>query len=215
MQLTTLDKWYDDVRLEVSGAPNPLIDQRLRLSAIEVCKRTLISQEEIDPVDIELGVADYRLEPLNTCLKIWRVLWIRTPDRVLKSATRRTLASEGRDWTRDTGEAPLSWVNLAADQIQLIPKPSKAIIDGFTPYVAFVPSATTKKLDTRLFTFYKEVVLAGTVSKLLRITGTDWFDKDAANHRELEFQAEISKILANNFKDESVADLHVAMRPFV
>lgn len=214
MILTSIEKWYDDIRLEVPGAPNPLIKKRIVLAAQEICKRTMLSQDTLDPVDIEAGEAVYQLETISSCLKIWRVLWVKTPERILTQAVRRNLIAKGQDWEKDTGEAAVSFVNLTASKIQLLPAPTKAISDGFTAYVAFIPDPRTSRLDDRLFTYYKEAVTTGALSKLLRIKNTPWYDRIAAREREAEFQVELSKISANTSKEESVADLSVAMRPF-
>jgi len=214
MNLMGVDKWYDDILLEVPGAPKPLVKHRIIMATAEVCKRTMISNATLDPVEIEDGVSIYRLETPSSCLRIWRVLWVKSQGRILTQAARRNLISENKDWEQDTGEAAYSFINIDASTIQLIPGPTKAIEDGFTAHVAFVPDPRTPRIDDRFFYYYKEAIVAGTLAKLLRIKNMAWYDRAAATDREIEFQVEISKINANTNKDESVADLKVALRKF-
>jgi hypothetical protein len=215
MNLTNISEWYDDIRLEVPSAPNPLIQNRVRLAAIEVCKRTMVSRETLDLVDIETGVNQYKLEPPSSCLKIWRVLWMKHASvRLLNPIARHNMVSMGFDWENATGEAATDWIQIKNDVVQLWPSPTKDIDEGLQAHVAFIPDPRSPKLDDRLYCYYKEAVIAGTLSKLLSMSGTDWYDRNAASFREREFQVEISKMVANTKKDESVADLTVAMRPF-
>ena len=214
MNLIGIEEWYDDIRIEVPAAPNPLIQSRVRLASIEACKRSLVSHGTLDSVDIEAGEAVYKLEPPSSCFRIWRVMWVRTENMMLFPASRRVIESAGGDWTKGDSNAAHAFMSVAADTIRLYPEPKIAISEGFIPHVAFVPDPKTTKLDDRLYYYYKEAIVAGTLSKLLRMSGTAWYDPKAATVREIEFQAEISKMLANANKDEGVADLNVTMRPF-
>lgn len=216
MDFRDITLWYDDVRVEAPAAPNPLIADKVRLAAIEVCKRTMVSRETLDLIDIEAGVKQYKLEPPSSCLRIWRVLWMRTVSGVapLHPSARHNLVSHGLDWERATGEAATDWIQIKNDIVQLWPAPTIDLDEELEAHVAFVPDPRTPKLDDRLYFYYKEVIVAGALSKLLGMSGTEWYDPRAAMIREREFQVEISKILANTQKDESVADLQVAMRPF-
>lgn len=214
MNLIGIEDYYDDIRLEVPAAPNPIIQSRIRLAAIEACKRTLVSHETLDSVDIEAAVSEYKLEPPSSCFRIWRVMWVKTPNIVLFPSSRTNLESMGLDWERGTGEAPTDFISIAADTIQLYPIPTLDISEAFVPHVAFIPDPKTTHLDDRLYYYYKEAIVAGALSKLLRMSGTKWYDPKAAIIRESEFQIELSKMLANAKKDEGVADLQVTMRPF-
>ena len=215
MILRDINLWYDDIRLECPSAPNPLIQNKVRQAAIEVCKRTMVSRETLDLIDIEDGVKKYKLEPPSSCLKIWRVLWMKHASvRLLNPIARHGMVSMGFDWENATGEAATDWIQITNDVVQLWPAPTKNLDEGLEAHVAFIPDPQSPKLDERLYFYYKEAIVAGTLSKLLNMSGTDWYDRNSAMFREKEFQVEISKILANTKKDESVADLTVAMRPF-
>ena len=216
MNLIDITEWYNDIRVEAPAAPNPLIADKVRLAAIEVCKRTMVSRETLDLIDIEAGVKQYKIEPPSSCLRIWRVLWMKTVNGTspLHPVSRHNLISQGVDWERATGEAATDWVQIKNDIVQLWPAPTKDLDEELEAHVAFIPDPRTPKIDDRLYFYYKEAVIAGALAKLLIMSGTEWFDRQSAIDREREFQAEISKILANTQKDESVADLNVAMRPF-
>jgi hypothetical protein len=216
MNFANISEWYDSIRVEVPAAPNPLIEDKVRLAAIEVCKRTMVSRETLDLIDIEAGVKQYKIEPPSSCLKIWRVLWMKTINGTspLFPTSRHNLISLGVDWERATGEAATDWVQIKNDIVQLWPAPTIDLDEELEAHVAFIPDPRTPKLDDRLYFYYKEAIVAGALSKLLSMSGTEWYDVRAAMTREREFQVEISKMLANTQKDESVADLQVAMRPF-
>ena len=216
MNLTDITEWYNDIRVETPAAPNPLIADKVRLAAIEVCKRTMVSRETLDLIDIEAGVSQYKIEPPSSCLKIWRVLWIHTKSNQspLNPLSRHNMNSFRFDWERSTADSATDWIQIKNDIIQLWPTPTIDIDEELEAHVAFIPDPRTPKLDDRLYCYYKEAVMAGALAKLLSMSGSEWYDGNAALIREREFQAEISKILANTKKDESVADLQVAMRPF-
>jgi hypothetical protein len=216
MNFTNIPEWFNDVRVEAPAAPNPLIADKVRLAAIEVCKRTMVSRETLDLIDIEAGVKQYKIEPPSSCLRIWRVLWVKTMTGVspLHPSSRHNLASQGIEWERNTANAATDWFQIKNDIIQLWPAPTLDLDEELQAHVAFIPDPRTPKLDDRLYFYYKEAIVAGALAKLLCMSGTEWFDRQSALIREKEFQAEISKITANTQKDEGVADLNVAMRPF-
>lgn len=216
MNLTNITEWYNDIRVEAPAAPNPLIADKIRLAATEVCKRTMVSRETLDLIDIEAGVKQYKIEPPSSCLRIWRVLWMKTMHGTspLTPASRHNMISGGFDWERATGEAATNWIQIKNDIVQLWPAPTKDLSEELEAHVAFIPDPRTPKLDERLYVYYKEAIVAGALAKLLCMPGTEWFNRESAMFREREFQAEISKITANTQKDEGVADLNVAMRPF-
>ena len=216
MNYVDISEWFDSIRVEAPAAPNPLITDKIRLASMEVCKRTMVSRETLDLIDIEAGVKQYIIEPPSSCLKIWRVLWMKTINGVspLTPVSRHNLISMGVDWERATGEAATDWVQIKNDIVQLWPAPTIDLDEELEAHVAFIPDPRTPRLDDRLYFYYKEAIVAGALSKLLSMSGTEWYDQKAALIRGREFQVEISKILANTQKDESVADLQVAMRPF-
>lgn len=214
MKLSHINQWYDDIRLEVPGAPNPLIRDRVLLAAIEVCKRTLVSNETLDPIDIIANENTYELCPPNNCLKIWRVMWMKTINHMLIPNARQQLVSRGADWGIRESETPTAWIQITNSTVQLYPKPTMEDTDGLTAHCAFIPAPKTDMIDDRLWCYSREAILAGAVSKILRIAGAPWFNLAAANQREREFQVELNKIKANTYKDESVADLSVAAMRF-
>ena len=126
MNYVDISEWCDSIRVEAPAAPNPLITDKIRLASMEVCKRTMVSRETLDLIDIEAGVKQYIIEPPSSCLKIWRVLWMKTINGVspLTPVSRHNLISMGVDWERATGEAATDWVQIKNDIVQLWPAPT-------------------------------------------------------------------------------------------
>ena len=177
MNLIDITEWYNDIRIEAPAAPNPMIADKVRLAAIEVCKRTMVSRETLDLIDIEAGVKQYKIEPPSSCLKIWRVLWMKTMNGTspLRPQARHNLISLGYDWERQAADAATDWIQIKNDIVQLWPAPAKDLDEELQAHVAFIPDPRTPKLDDRLYFYYKEAIVAGALAKLLVVLGLGYF----------------------------------------
>jgi len=215
MQLESISNLFNDVRLEVPGAPNPLIQDRARYALTEFCKRTLISNETLQTYDIEAGEPLIYIHPPNSCVNIWRVMWVKTSQRFLHIYDRQQLASHGSDWDKSEDEWPSIIVPHSQNNIfQLYPKPTVDKDDELTVHCAFIPHPQTTKMDSVVYQFYREAIVKGAVAKLQKMAGTKWYNPEAGMMNEHEFQVELSKAKANQNKDNSIADVSVMMAPF-
>jgi hypothetical protein len=216
MNLVSISKLYDDIRLEVPGAPNPLIQDRVRWAATEFCKRTLISNESIDCIDIDAGEPLVQIDPPNACVNIWRIMWLKGPNGFLPVADRQQMSSVGNDWDQGEAEWPTMYIPHRQNNIiQLVPKPDTSHSDALIAHCAFIPHPETSKIDSVLYQFYREGIVRGAIAKLLGMAGAGWYNPTAAATAEYEFQVEISRAKANQGKDNSLADMTVSMSPFV
>jgi hypothetical protein len=215
MRLESISNLFNDIRLECPGAPDPLILARARMAITEFCKRSLISNETLSLHDIEAAEPLVQLCPPNSCVNIWRVMWVKSTVRFLPVEDRQQLSDYGSDWEKHEDEYPSSYMmHRQNDIIRLYPTPTIDIADELTIHCAFVPHPDTTKMDKVLYDFYREGIVQGAVAKLQRMPGTNWYNPDSAAWNERQFNIELLRAKANQNKDNSLADLTVMQRPF-
>lgn len=214
MRLESISNLFNDIALECPGAPNPLMLSRARMAITEACKRSLISNATLETHDIEAGDPLVLLSPPNSCVNIWRVMWVKTTQHFLPVQERQQLSDWDADWEKNEDEWPQSYLMYRQnDMIQLYPTPTVDKNDALTVHCAFIPHPDTTKMDKILYDNYREMIVQGAVAKLQRMPGTAWHNPQAAAWNEREFQAEISKARANQGKDNSLADMAVMQNP--
>jgi hypothetical protein len=215
MNLISIDDFLDDVMPELPGCTEFLAIDKLRFAAIEFCRKTLVSQETVDELDLDAGEPELTIPTPNSSVRVYKIMWIKSPHRTLVAAPKQPLTDRSRNW--DTiGEAdwPISYVRLTNDTVQLIPPPLVDKSAVITAHVACIPTKSASRLDEVLIDEYREAIAAGALSRLLNMAKEPWFDREAAKRNAFDFASEISNARATVNKDGLMADTRVQFNKF-
>jgi len=215
MDLISIDDFLDDVMPELPGCTEFLAINRLRFAAIEFCRRSLISQETVEELDLDQDEPELVISAPNNSVRVYRIMWIKSPHRTLTPASKQPLTDRSRDWTTfGTADWPMGYVRLSSDTVHLIPTPSEDKSGVITAHVACIPTREATKLDVILIDEYREAIAAGALSRLLNMGKEPWYDPSSAQQYAIDFASEISNARASVNKDQLMADTRVQFNKF-
>lgn len=215
MDLISIDDFLDDVMPDLPGCTEFLAIDRLRFAAIEFCRRTLISQETVDELDLDANDPELAIPPPNNSVRVYRIMWIKTPHRTLAQLPKQPLADRSRDWTTaGTADWPTSYVRLTNDTVHLIPTPLADNSGVVTAHIACIPTKDSTKFDSVLMDEHRAAIMAGALSRLLKMRKEPWYDPESAQQYAIDFASEISNARASVNKDQLMADTRVQFNKF-
>lgn len=213
MEFTALTMFLDDVTPEVPGCPQPTILHRLRWSAIEFCKKTGVSVETNEDIDIDANEPLIDIPSPGSDVRVWQALWARTTKETLLESDRRYLSERNLLWEKVTAKWPSGFVRLNNAQIRLFPIPSEAHTESMTIHANYIPTPNAVKVDSVLFNEYREAIADGALSKLLQMSKESWYDAKEGLSREAHFRHEINNASALAAKDFIAGPTFAVIRP--
>ena len=170
--MTNYEAFFPYVLTEVAGAPEPLVLQAIRNSAIEFCEKSLILTRDHDPITVVTGVPDYDLEaPTGYLVVKVQKAWLENnpidpiaPDIVREAAVYNRLFSS---YNKESNGTPRGYLQNDERSITIWPLPDKRYPNGLTLRVALKPSRASAFIDDVIFEDYAEVVASGAISRLM------------------------------------------------
>lgn len=215
MDLINIDEFLDDIMPQLPGCTEFLAQDKLRLAAIEFCRRSLVSQETIDELDLEMDDPEVTVPAPNNSVKVYKIMWARIPHRTLSDYRRQGLANRHVNWDEiGSGEWPTGFIQTKKGSIQVIPTPDRDQDESLTVHAAFIPSRAATRFDAILLDEYREAIASGALSKLLNMRNEVWYDPNDAKVHAMTFAAEISNARATVNKDRLMADTRVQLNRF-
>jgi hypothetical protein len=161
----------------VSGAARPAIDDALRQSAIEFCKRTYAVVENFNvkaPAKPELVLAS-----ADPNLEVHAALEVYGPAGKLDPATKQKLRDAYPDGWQDETAAAASdlrfWISLGETSIRLVPYLTVATTEKVLLLeVSMRPTVDAAELPDILYTRWPEIIAAGALWRLHSQEGVPW-----------------------------------------
>ena len=207
-----LETFIPDIAVECSGASNPLILSAVRTAAIEFCRKSLYWQEEMDPVPIIKGVAEYELSP-GVGVQIVRIMSVNIDgDGTLPPLTLEQVERALPQWRTVQGD-PAGFVAINPETFRLTPVPDTAGTLNAT--VAYAPTRTGGVVPDAIYDQHFEVIKHGTLSRLKAMMGHAFYDPQAAIYYTGRFNAGVNAAAVERNKGFSRANLRVEPRAFV
>lgn len=173
----------------VSGCPDPTLLHHLRQSAIEFCSRTLVWQQDLDPIDSVAATDNYPL-PMPDDAKLVKLLaftidgteaFVVTPEkgrRLAVSASSRDVA-----WTDNRTNVRINPVP-GADGLQYVFR------------VALKPSQAAVAIPDEVGEHYANDIAIGALASLLDLEGVTWANPARAAQRRADFEDRMSRVAA-------------------
>ena len=209
-----LSAFYPLISLACPSAPNPLIDDAVRRSAREFCRRTLAVTEDIT-VAMVSSTKDYS-PTLTASTEIIEALRVKRP----ASATLTTpefLAPQRQEYvdalTTGTGK-PSMFCTLETFPRSLRMYPTPTAAENLTATFALMPTTTAVVFDDRLGSWYFDGVVAYAKYYLQSVAGQSWYDPEAAVLSYRQFEARVGETKVRRSQGIVEMDTSVQMRPF-
>jgi hypothetical protein len=147
----------------VPGCPQPLAELTLRGVAQDFCTYAPVAQQELDPVDLIAGQAQYDLD-LVFGVNVTVILEARYEGQ-------RMQVLRNTDDVRDGWEAPLALRQAADNTFTVYPTPTQDYPGALVLRVATRPAASTSTLDPVLLDDYGYEIGCGTAARLMLMPG--------------------------------------------
>lgn len=184
--------FYPYVLPEVIGAPNPLVDQALRLAAREFCQRGTAwveFQDELQPLE---STNRFEFEvPLGAELvKVVSAVVGTTPLDVFSNGDLPA------DWTDPRSTALRNkLVHLEGNEFLVFPLPTAPL----RLQLAFKPSLSAASVGDEVFDKWGEDVAAGAKARLMAMRGMPFTDLTSAAINKAQFEAAINRCANRGF----------------
>lgn len=175
-----------EVRIDATAAPDPLIEQKLRDAAIEMCRDTWVWQHTLPARSVVAGRAEHTVSPPDSGSRIVSVLWMRHNGELVTPASAAELNRVSLKWHEQKGKQATRFVPSSPTTFRLAPIPTESAARGLTDIrVALMPVHDATELPDILVDEFREAVVSGALYRLLRMPGRDWTQGDlAAVHLE-------------------------------
>lgn len=173
----------------VPGCPDPTLLHHLRQAAIEFCGKTLVWQQELDPIDSVSATDSYPL-PVPDGAKLVKLLsftidgteaYVVTPEKGRRLAVQDSIRDVA--WTDDRTNVRINPVP-GVDGLQYVLK------------VALKPSQAATAIPDEVGEHYAQDIATGALASLLDLENVTWSDPVKASVRRTRFEARMNSVAA-------------------
>lgn len=197
----------------VHDCPEPAALIAARFALIEFCELTDWLQQELEPTNVQAGVADYDIETFEDTMAV-RVLYASLDNVPLQAVTKEELnTSYTVDWRTLEG-TPTRYTQITRDQLKLVPSPLEDVADGLKLIVSVAPTLDAKEVDDSLYNRYAEAIGYGARARLKEMPGQPYYDAAGAVACWQTFRTKATGARIERSKDMGNAVQHVQMRRF-
>lgn len=223
MDFIGLDAMLPDILTHVRGCSNYTIMEKVRLTAIDFCRRTLFSQETICELDITEGEIFVPIPcPSTQVEKIYVLIVELATQGALREYNKRTLNQIGttsrfnrlNPYAQQPTDFPLGWMNTKNKSgINLVPTPAKDQPGEVSVQVAYQPTRNSTKIDRLLFDDHRQALIEGTLYRLLKMSAEEWGDSRAAMIHDRDYEIEVSNTKVEVQRDFGLAATFIQPQP--
>jgi hypothetical protein len=163
----------------VAGCPDFLITNSIRASVVELCERASVYQAELDPLTTVSNIYEYDLEaPAGTSVQ--KLLWVTHSGIDLEPITTALLEQRIPKW-RTEGGVPEYFVQQTSSTFMLAPVPGTTVVNSTIIRAVLRPTHNSKSCANDVMNDYRDTIVNGALSRILRIPNKDWTDLHSAS----------------------------------
>jgi len=198
----------------VRDCSDPAAQIAARFAIIDFCARTNWLQVELEPIDVQAGVADYDVETLEDTVPVI-VITAALEGLNLTSKTQEELTHMygSTDWRTAEG-TPRYFTQIGRDMVRLVPSPDQDVSDGLKLLVSVQPAMDAIQVDDEIYQRHAECIGYGARARLKEMVGQPYYDPAGATACWAKFYAMCSEAGRQRRKDATNAVQHVQMRRF-
>jgi len=158
----------------VSGCPDSLVQNSVRASVIELCERAGVYQAELDPLTTVANIYEYDLEaPSGTSVQ--KILWVTHGGKDVEPITTTLLEQRLPNW-RDGSGVPQYFIQQTSSLFILAPIPMVTSVNSTVIRAVLRPTHTSTSCANDVMNDYRDTIVNGALSRILRIPNKDWTD---------------------------------------
>ena len=162
----------------VRACPDSTIEQHIRSAVIDMCEKTEIYQVELDPITVVQNIYEYDLEaPSGTV--VHRIRHATFNGDSLEPISSGLLEQRLPKWRDSTGN-PEYFVKQGQSQFWLVPVPRATQANAVILRAILKPTHTSTACDDYIMNDFRDAIVNGTLTRLLRLPKRDWTDYGAA-----------------------------------
>lgn len=205
MSFVPYDQFLPEVLPYVRDCPEFVAINAIRNAAIEFCEKSLIIREQLPPIEVIVGQADYDLEVIagTTCAMIMSAM-IGTKTLQHRSIEELDELFKG-GWRERPG--PIDYITQDHyENVRLVQTPEIAPPDPLRITIASRPTRASTKCNKLLYERYAEIIGMGARARLLDTPGQPYSDPESALRFRKWFESGFgeAKITANRGRGRAV-----------
>jgi hypothetical protein len=213
--MASTEDFYPWVTAEVLGCPDPVMDLAIKSTIIDFAEKSLVLQQDLDPITTIQNISDYDLEPPSDHLvikimKVWfkgQELDPESPDEIKTPS----VYNRNSGYLVNKGD-PRFYLQKDLRSISFYPVPSETARQSITIRVALKPTRAAKTFDDIFLEEYGETISHGALSRIyLSPDKTYTSDKHAMAHNSL-YMAGLNVARTRAQNGNVRASRHVKMR---
>lgn len=213
--MSTYAAFLDYVLPHVPGCTPEMATLEIKNTVIDFCEKSLILQQDADPITTINGIMDYDLEPprgylVTKIMKVWfkgQELDGESPDEIKTPS----IYNQNSGYLVNRGD-PRFYIQKDARTFSLYPIPDQTSKLAVTMRVALKPTRSATQIDDLIFEEYAETIGAGAVSRLALSPGKPYSNRQLAADKNAQYVAGLNVARDRAQKGYVRASRHVRMR---
>jgi len=206
--------FHNEMLPTLPGVPAELVNQQLRITAIDFCTATYAYKAASAPVDIVSGTAAYPLVSPDSGTEIVALDAVWVNERPVHPTTDTALSAAYTYWPGETAEQARSYLQVRPDQVVLFPQPSLGVTSGLKMRLVLRPTRTSTGLVDWFATRYFDTLVAGAKARLCAMPSKPWTDTNAAQMNAASYAAGRIDAVVDRNRGFTTGTLQVVMRKF-
>lgn len=199
-----------DVLINAPGAPDILVEQKLRDAAIELCNMSGYWRESLDPIITVDGQDIYDIEaPAQALIK--NIVTMQIDGGTVHPSTTADLDRRSHGWRTNKGK-PRRYVMNSMRTFMLTPIPNAEYT--VTAFATLRPDATANELADILVDFQRQVIVDGALFKLLSMPKRQWTDLQMAAVHRRDFYRGVTQARIDANRQYTSAPMFLQPKPF-
>ena len=213
--MTAHTAFLDYVLPHVPGCTPEMALLEIKNTIIDFCEKSLILEQDADPVTVINGISDYDFEPptgylVLKIMKAWykgQLLDAYSGDQVETPS----VYNQNSGYLVNRGD-PRFYRQKDARSFSLYPVPAETARLALTMRVVVKPNRTSTEIDDVIFDDYAEIIGHGAVSRLALSPGKPYSNRQLAADRQSLYIAGLNVARDRAQKGYVRASKHVKMR---
>lgn len=213
--MAATEDFYPWITAEVMGCPDPVMDLAIRSTIIDFAEKSLVLQQDLDPITTIPNISDYDLEPprdhlVTKIMKVWfkgQELDAESPDEIKTPS----VYNRNSGYLVNKGD-PRFYLQKDPRTISFYPVPEFTERQAITIRVALKPTRAAATFDDIFLEEYAETIAHGALMRIFLSPGKVYSnEKQAMAHNSL-YMAGLNVARTRAQNGNVRASRHVKMR---
>jgi hypothetical protein len=216
LEFANYDEYLTDVLGEIDDCPEIIAVDKIRDTVIELCARTTIWRQDLNPISVQANTPDYELE-FDDGQQLAHISWMTLVDAngeetyPIQTSEDEIDAGSSRGWRGRTTMNPNYFYMQDPVTVRLALTPEQS----FTMNIGAIIKPTPSSFEAPKFIYdqYHEVVAKGARYRLFNMKGRSWYDPNEAIIEQRDYENGVQDVQNAALKSHGRKAKSVTMRP--